>query len=579
MPVILDSQPVAPSLLLRNKLAALRRRHVAVSTGTGAALVVAVALVLVAIAMTLDWWLDLAWGARAALLAFNLGIVIYLLTRHVLHPILHPPEDDTLALEVEKVRDEFCSRLIASVQFTQPGGVSDGESAELVRAMVEETEALAQPIAFEMFVKTDQLKRVSGLALILSATVLLGFIAGGKDCVDLLKRAFLSNTPVPRKTRIVGVTGNLRVGRGDTITLEAVAKGVIPRSGRLVVKSPNRSQEFPLEPQSLNPSSSSSPGPVETRAPAQRGRFARTIANVQESFRYVIYLNDGASGPFRVEVIPRPTVVAIQCEQVYPLYTRLGAVKRSPGDLSLLAGSRLRLKATATRDIQRAFVRLVGLDREVPMEINRQNPKELSAEIPIPARGLTGFSIQMLDTDGMASQDAAVYRVDVIPDKAPAVRITYPDRKEELITKHATMIIGFEAVEDFQITRARIRYKLRLADKDESSETNSIVLDLTGENPQRLRRRYEWKIGGFNPLLAEGTTIEYWVEVEDDNNVTGPGIGSSEHQLARIVSENEKRADLLNRAGDYLGSISDVAADQEKLNQSLGALILEKVEK
>jgi hypothetical protein len=32
----------------------------------------------------------------------------------------------------------------------------------------------------------------------------------------------------------------------------------------------------------------------------------------------------------------------------------------------------------------------------------------------------------------------------------------------------------------------------------------------------------------------------------------------------------------LNRAGDYLGSINDVAQDQEKLNQSLGALIRAK---
>jgi len=237
------------------------------------------------------------------------------------------------------------------------------------------------------------------------------------------------------------------------------------------------------------------------------------------------------------------------------------------------------MKVTATKEIQRASVRLVGLERELPMEVNRQNPKELSAEVPIPAKALTGFSIQMLDTDGMASSDAAVYRVEVIPDKAPAVRITYPDRKEELITKQATLIIGFEAVEDFQITQARIRYKLQVGDKDENAETKMIALDLAGENPQRLRRRHEWKIGAFNPLLSEGTTIEYWVEVEDNNNVTGPGTGASEHQIARVVSENEKRADLLNRAGDFLGSIGDVAADQEKLNQNLGALILEKAER
>jgi hypothetical protein len=71
--------------------------------------------------------------------------------------------------------------------------------------------------------------------------------------------------------------------------------------------------------------------------------------------------------------------------------------------------------------------------------------------------------------------------------------------------------------------------------------------------------------------------IEYWIEAVDNNNATGPGIGVSEHQFAKVVSESEKRADLLNRAGDYLGSISDVAADQDKLNRNLGLIIREKV--
>jgi hypothetical protein len=78
------------------------------------------------------------------------------------------------------------------------------------------------------------------------------------------------------------------------------------------------------------------------------------------------------------------------------------------------------------------------------------------------------------------------------------------------------------------------------------------------------------------PGVGEGSVIEFWFEVEDNNNATGPGIGSTEHQLAKVVSEAEKRADLLNRAGDYLGSISDVAADQERLNKTLGASIRAK---
>jgi len=223
------------------------------------------------------------------------------------------------------------------------------------------------------------------------------------------------------------------------------------------------------------------------------------------------------------------------------------------------------------------------------MLISTQNPKILTGQFNVPAKGLNGFSIQMLDTEEMESRDSAVYRIDLVPDKAPVVRITYPDRKEELITRQATMIIGIDAVDDFEIAKVRLRYKVAappnetptdqaLTDISVAAEPAEkvIELDLEGQTPQRIRRRHEWKIGDFRPLFAEGSAIEYWVEVEDNNNVTGPGIGRSEHQVAKVVSESDKRADLLNRAGDYLGSINDVATDQEKLNRNLGTLIREK---
>ena len=104
----------------------------------------------------------------------------------------------------------------------------------------------------------------------------------------------------------------------------------------------------------------------------------------------------------------------------------------------------------------------------------------------------------------------------------------------------------------------------------------TIDLDVGTNVVKSMRNVYPWSIRDFQPPLIEGTRIEFWLEVEDNNNVTGPGIGATEHQLLRVVSESEKRADLLNRAGDFIGTISDVTGDQEKLNANLGALILER---
>jgi hypothetical protein len=200
----------------------------------------------------------------------------------------------------------------------------------------------------------------------------------------------------------------------------------------------------------------------------------------------------------------------------------------------------------------------------------------------------------MLDAQDMESRDSAVYRVEVIPDKAPTVRITFPDRKEELVTRQALMVIGMDIADDFQISKLRLRYRTDNLNATDAASVNggasvpasrpatqndpqTLELELGPEPTKRLKRRFEWNLNTFKPLLPEGTRIEYWVEAEDNNNATGPGIGSSEHQFAKVVSVEEKRADLLNRAGDYLGSINDVAADQEKINQSLGQIIREKL--
>jgi hypothetical protein len=548
---------IEPSPLLQEKIAELRRRYLSVAVLTGIAMALAVAVELLALAMFFDWWLDLPWGLRLLSLVAQAGIFTFIVVRMIVRPLARQPDDDELALMVERARPEFRGRLIAAMQLTRSPDVPPGTSAVMIDALVEETEAYAQPVNFPQIVPCDRLQRFGLLALVVLVMGLGGFVYGRAITVDLLKRVFLSTVAVPRKTRIIVPEGNKIIGRGDNVRLEAFAQGIIPATGQVEVRHrTRRTQTYPLEQNRDN-----------------KIHFGRTIENVQDSFTYTMFLNDGRSDTFTVTTVPRPTVASLECEQVFPAYTRLQPQKRMAGDLSLLAGSKLKLNVAATRDLQKASLKLSGINAEVPMQLDSSQPRHLAGEFSVPAKGLNGFSIQMVDTENMESRDTAVYRVDIVPDKAPVVKITYPERKEELLTRHALMIVGIDALDDFAISRARLRYKI---DTVENGAENVIELDLEGENPGRLRRRHEWRLGDFRPPLSEGSSIEYWIEVEDNNDVTGPGVTATEHQLAKIVSEAEKRADLLNRAGDTLGSISDVAIDQEKLNRTLGAIIREK---
>ena len=537
-------------------MAEVRNRKIVVDAGTGAAISLTAVISLVGVGMFMDWLWELPWGVRFLWFIVEWAAVGYLVHRHIVVPLQLAPDLDGAALLVEKQFDKFKSRLISTLQLTRPGALAAGEAAFMVKALIRDTEKRSEGVNFLSVVRTHELKERT--AWLLGIVGLAGLLYGLGDVASaaLLKRAFLSaNTPVPRKTQVTWTTGDFTVGRGDPVVLQATATGVIPKEGRVALDfESGRDSEFTMEKSLDSPT------------------YTRTLESVQESFYYTVYLNDGRSKVGRVNVVPRPTVAKIEPRQVFPRYTRFGIVKRSLADLTLLSGSRLNLVITANKVVTNGYVQLHGVTNRLGLLVNKSNPVELLGAIDIPAANLTGFSIHLTDEYGLTSRDEAIYRVDVLPDRTPQVRITFPERREELITSKARMLVAFEAIDDFAVSQVLLRYQI------DGGETNRTELVLADGDNRVVRRRYDWEIAKLAQSVSEGSSIEYWIEVADNNNITGPGTATSEHFLARIVSEEEKRADLMNRVGDSLGSIGEAAKDQETLNDKLGNLIKSRAE-
>lgn len=546
---------VPPSALLADKLAGVRAKKTGVEIGSGVALLLGGLTLALGVGMLLDWSLDFPWAVRFLLFLGYLAAAGHVIWHNLLIPFLRQPDDDAIALLVERGQSQFATRLIASLQLTRPGALQTGEAPALVRQLVAETERLARPLDFTAVIPTRQLRRLAGWAVVIVAIGGVVFWKGEEVSLDLLHRAFLSSEiQVPRKTRIGSTSGDLRIARGDNVTLFAVAKGLVPDHAMLVLKfASGRTQEFLLD-----------------QSPTNHSHFEQALENVQDSFDYTFHIGDGKSRSAHVEAVERPGIAKLDATQIYPDYTGLGTVRRSLGDLTLLVGSKLNLTLTPTKEVARGAVLVTSSTNaaplSLPLQVNPKNPREVQVTISITSEALSGFSIHLEDKFGFRSKDDAVYRLEILPDRAPLVRITYPERKEDLITQRATILIGFEAVDDFAVNQLFLRYTV------DGGEEKGI--ELTLDAPSRaLRRRYDWKVGALNPKVSEGATLEYWIEARDNNNVTGPGIGTSEHFSAKVVSDAEKRADLLNRVGDSIGAIGEAANDQEKLSLRLGDII------
>lgn len=355
--------------------------------------------------------------------------------------------------------------------------------------------------------------------------------------------------------------------------LEAQARGIIPSHGRVTLTDDaGHIQEIDID-----------------REKDSRDKFSLEVKSVEHPFTYSITLNDGDAGPYEIKTVPRPNVTSIDCVQVYPPYTGLPDIKRTVGNLALLAGSKLNIHAVTNGKVVQAAIKLAGVDRTLPLTIGGADGTELTGEIDIPADKLSGFSIQLTNVAGVTSGDETQYRIDLIPDHPPAIQITEPERLQELYTLKAKPKMAFTATDDYGVAKVTLCYRF-VHENDDATATEAGITDADTPAPAPVpptrvpmdigaghllsyNGTYVLDLSALKPPVTEGMTIEYWMEAEDANTVTGPGVGASEHHVIRVVSEAEKKAEVMNRMDDALSVVNELQDHESKINQNLGDAI------
>ena len=533
------------------RIATVRARRTLIRMTAGIAASLALLAGVFTVEAVLDDLVDLPWVARALIFACNAAGSFYLLWRDSIQPFRKRLNDDAVALIVEHAIPAFQTRFIASIQLAR---ASMEAPHALVRALLAETAATAAKLNFSYVIKTRRMKRALLAAVAAVAVSVTLFHFGGPASLLLFKRAMLFTTPLPHRTTILTITGDKKIGVGEDFKLEVTAGGVIPANGQVAVTTAGGTiRQFTLD-----------------RDPARPGAFNALIHSQQESFSYQVKLNDDTSQTYHVTTMQRPSVGDITCEQIYPAYAKLPPAKRPTGDLTLLAGSTLKITARGSLPLSKASLRLVGLDKEVPMRIDPANTTGISGEIQIPAKDLTGFSIHLVSTEGAESGETATYRIDIVRDQEPAVKIIFPSNREELATQTAKLLVAFEATDDFGIAKVDLHYTI-----DQAPE-KVVPFDLEGRTDKKVSRHYIWDLTKFQSPLAVGNVIEFWITVTDTNDVTGPGIATSEHYQTKIVTPDEKRLDLANRIQDTINGVKEVSGSEDELNKTLGEGIFTK---
>jgi len=547
------SVPPSAIRVLRNKLARTRFSILAVELARRLTVTFSFLITLLTSLLFLDLLADLKIETRSLLLFSIITLTAILIIWSLFSLITKWKNDETLALEIERKNKDFDSRLISSIQFAKrKAKFPENAPMSMVHNMILETKDVSKKFNFLKIVNPKALTRATLIFFVIIITSGI-WVYSEKDNIPILvKRALGEQIEIPRDTTIIEEPNISKVGIGDNIqmTFKVKSKKNSELKANLNIEyNSGRNVKVSLE-----------------RTEKEPDTYTGTIEDVPESFSFDAQIDDAKTKTLTVTAIERPTIKNISATQMYPKFTKQSPTNHVPGDFTFFPGSEVTINIESSKELDSGNLKFLGLDNQMPLSVNEANKKEGVAKIKIPSQSLSGFSVSLTDSDEMDSKNNAIYKISLLTDLPPEIRITYPKRSEELVTRKATLLIKYEAIDRFGVNSINLKYKR------EENEIVTIPLMKEESSKKQISDSYEWNLGSLKTGLSEGDQIEYWLEASDQN-ISGLNISSSEKLSLKVVTPEEKRADLLGRTSDALGSVDEATNDQENLNKDLESII------
>ena len=545
--------PPSAIRVLRNKLARTRFSILAVELARRLTVTFSFLITLLTSLLFLDLLADLKIETRSLLLFSIITLTAILTIWSLFSLITKWKNDETLALEIERKNKDFDSRLISSIQFAKrQAAFPENAPMSMIHNMILETKDASKKFNFLKIVNPKALTRATLIFFVIIITSGI-WVYSEKDNIPILvKRALGEQIEIPRDTTIIEEPNISKVGIGDNIqmTFKVKSKKNSELKANLNIEyNSGRNVKVSLE-----------------RTEKEPDTYTGTIEDVPESFSFDAQIDDAKTETLTVTAIERPTIKNISATQVYPEFTKQSPTNHVPGDFTFFPGSEVTINIESSKELDSGNLKFLGLDNQMPLSVNEANKKEGVAKIKIPSQSLSGFSVSLTDSDEMDSKNNAIYKISLLTDLPPEIRITYPKRSEELVTRKATLLIKYEAIDRFGVNSINLKYKR------EENEIVTIPLMKEESSKKQISDSYEWNLGSLKTGLSEGDQIEYWLEASDQN-ISGLNISSSEKLSLKVVTPEEKRADLLGRTSDALGSVDEATNDQENLNKDLESII------
>ncbi|MCE2881642.1 MAG: hypothetical protein LW636_04695 [Planctomycetaceae bacterium] len=525
---------------------------------------VALALVLVAAAALLDAWIRFPAPLRVAALAAIAALVWIDVRKFLLPAMRFRPSAIDVALRVERQRPELRGRLASAVDFDLAGTTS--ESALAARALSDAEERAAGADLAKVLRVGPTMAR-AGLALALCA-VGAWFVVSNPGAASIaLRRTLMPWTDAvwPARTSVESLVEGSVAPSGRPFALRA----------RLSEGNPERERvraEYRLIARGDDGAERAGEWIDVSLARQPSGDFERLVDAEGERIEFRFMTSDASTEVVSVRLVPPPSIVRATARVSPPAYARGVVVERSEdlGDGTdaraamrdaVLRGSAVELDLVLSREVavgerasgvrDTAEVRAGG-DEEVavvraPLDLVVDPADARHWTVRLTAAEAARIEVTLVDADGIAQDEPAVFAFDTIEDRAPSAAIIEPETDESVVAD-ARIPMRATARDDIELAKAGIEVATRLGKEG----VESLVFEASGDVSPAVQSVETGRMLDLAALrLSAGDSVALRGYAEDRfDGMTTPREGSGDStvghgrvrsapRILRIVGEEE----------------------------------------
>jgi hypothetical protein len=489
---------------------------------------------------------------RTVLFCFSIFIII-VFAPAIIYPIVkdiiyykHPDYIST-AKKVGFVFPEIKDELANAIQIIKEN--NSNYSSQLINASFESIYNKSQKYDFNLVVNFSEAKklfRTAGIVFIISfaAIVFTPFLNSAAHRILNYSQSFAP----PQKFYFEIKPGNAEISKGDNVTIKIKTVGQKPGE---IILSTKYSEQSEFTEKKLSPNKS--------------GNYNFETVAVKSSFEYFARAEGIESEHFKINVINRPVITNYELQIIPPAYSQLPSViQKDNGIITALPGSRVKLNFSASRDLSKA--KLFFSDSAS----KQMNIDGNSASVEFNIQKETNYEMLITDEQGFSNINPINYSIKLLADENPSIELLSPDISDNKPIKlggDSKLSIVSKIKDDYGFSKFNLNYRLSASKYRQTSDEFSQIPVPINKNLKEDEVYYVWDLSPL--ILAEGEAITCYLEVYDNDIVSGPKYAKTPVFTIQIPSMDEIFAEAENTQHDASKDLAETFKEAEQLQKEM----------